>query len=94
MTAFRLLLASVAALAVVAAVALIDHGQKGAAMHRAAQAAWVCAHSGERCAAAGPDVVEHRWHKRELAYRGGFGAAALVGGISLVRWRRSATARR
>jgi hypothetical protein len=90
----RLLLASAALLAVIVTVAILDHEHKRSAMHRASKAAWMCRHKHQRCAADKPEAIEARWSRREEAYRGGFGAAALLGGVSLVWWRCSVSAKR
>ena len=89
MTAFRLLLASGLTLAVLATVAWVDHDRKGAAMHDASVAAWLCAHKGTRCGRADQHEVERRWRLRERGYAAGLGISALVGAFALAGWRRS-----
>jgi hypothetical protein len=77
-----------AALALIVAVAELDHAHKRAAGNAAQLAEWYCAHRGERCGGADSERIQRRWEERELGYRTAFALTAVAGVALLVRTRR------
>jgi hypothetical protein len=74
----------VAALALIAVVAELDHSHKGAMGNAAQVSEWYCAHRGERCGGPDSDRIQHRWEEREVAYKTAFALVALSGVALLV----------
>jgi len=84
----RRLVLVVAALAVIAVVAQLDHAHKRTAANAAQVSEWYCEHRGERCG--GPDStrIQHRWEEREVGYKAAFALVAATGVVLLVSRRR------
>ena len=82
------LLATLAALALIAVVAELDHAHKQAMGNAAQESEWFCEHRGVRCG--GPDSgrIQHRWEAREVGYKTAFGLVAVTGVVLLVSRRR------
>jgi hypothetical protein len=78
--------ALVAALAILAAVAIVDHRQTRAISARASSDSWWCAHKAVRCMGFDAAAFHGRWERRELAYE--LGGAALASAVVLIGARR------
>jgi hypothetical protein len=77
----------VAALALIAVVAELDHSHKRAMGNAAQVSEWYCAHRGERCGGPDSDRIQRRWEEREVGYKTAFALVALSGVVLLVRRR-------
>jgi len=74
----------VAALALIAVVAELDHSHKRAMGNAAQESEWYCAHRGERCDGPASNRIQHRWEQREIGYKAAFALVAVTGVVLLV----------
>jgi hypothetical protein len=74
----------VAALALIAVVAELDHSRKRAMGNAAQESEWYCQNRGERCDGPDADRIQHRWEQREIGYRTAFALVAVTGVVLLV----------
>ena len=79
----------VAALALIAVVAQLDHEHKKAMGNAAQVSEWYCVQRGERCGGPDSDRIQHRWEAREVGYKTAFALVAVTG-VALVVSRRPA----
>jgi hypothetical protein len=65
---YLLALACLAAAALVALAAVLDHRNKQQRENRAESAEWYCAHRGTQCGGASSSRIEEHWEQRERVY--------------------------
>ena len=75
------------AIAVVTAVAAIDHARKVHALQRANVSEWFCAHRGIDCNKRKHDDIEDAWNSREHVYKG-LDVAFFVVAVAVIAVRR------
>jgi len=54
--------------ALVAAIAIVDHGWKGRRINRAELRSWYCEHDSIYCGGPSPVAMERHWNERQVGY--------------------------
>jgi hypothetical protein len=84
----RTVAVTLALLAVIGAVGVVDHTLKARHMNRAELSEWYCEHKQTQCGGPSSSQLEDAWNRRERGYQFGLGLVAAGGGLLTIVARR------